>query len=56
VWVIVDRFFEMAHFIRLPTLNKTEDLANLFLKLLWKHHGLPYEMVWDRDSKFISHF
>jgi RNase H-like domain found in reverse transcriptase/Reverse transcriptase (RNA-dependent DNA polymerase)/Integrase zinc binding domain/Chromo (CHRromatin Organisation MOdifier) domain/Integrase core domain len=56
VWVIVDRFSKMAHFIPLPTVNKTEDLAKLFLNSVWKHHGLPDDIVSDRDSKFISHF
>jgi hypothetical protein len=46
----------MAHFIPLPTVNKTEDLAKLFLNSVWKHHGLPDDIVSDRDSKFISHF
>jgi hypothetical protein len=56
VWVIVDRFSKMAHFIPLPTLNKTGDLAKLFLNPVLKHHGFPDDIVWDRDSKFISHF
>jgi len=56
VWVIVDHFSKMAHFIMLPTVNKPEDLANLFLHSVWKHDGLPDVIVSDRDSKFISHF
>ncbi|KAH0607133.1 uncharacterized protein H6S33_003121 [Morchella sextelata] len=56
IWVIVDRFSKMAHYIPLPTLNKTEDLAKLFLKEVWRLHGLPDDIVSDRDSRFISHF
>ncbi|KAH8152984.1 uncharacterized protein LAJ45_03211 [Morchella importuna] len=56
IWVIVDRFSKMAHYIPLPTLNKTEDLAKLFLKEVWRLHGLPDDIVLDRDSRFISHF
>ena len=56
IWVIVDRFSKMAHFIPLPSVNKTEDMAKLFLTQVWKHHGLPDDIVSDRDSKFISHF
>jgi hypothetical protein len=41
IWVIVDRFSKMSHYIPLPTLNKTEDLAKLFLKEVWRLHGLP---------------
>ena len=56
IWVIVDRFSKMSHFIALPTVNKTEDLAKIFLTQVWKYHGLPDDIVSDRDSKFISHF
>jgi hypothetical protein len=31
IWVIVDCFSNMAHFIPLPSVNKTEDMAKLFL-------------------------
>jgi hypothetical protein len=54
--VIVDHFSKITHFNLLPTLSKTEDLAKLFLNSVWKHDGLPDDIVSDRDSKFISHF
>jgi hypothetical protein len=56
IWVIVDRFSKMAHFIPRPSMNKTEDMAKLFLTQVLKQHGLPDNIVSDRDSKFISHF
>ena len=31
IWVIVDPFSKMAHFIPLPTVNKTEVMAKIFL-------------------------
>lgn len=55
IWVVVDRFSQIAHFIALPTINQTEDLARLFQNEIWRLHGLP-DIVSDRDSKFISHF
>src|SRR6266566_4997033 len=56
IWVIVDRFSKMAHCIPLPTVNKTEEMAEIFLNQIWKLHGLPDDIVSDWDSKFISHF
>src|SRR5260370_22779424 len=56
IWVIVHRFIKMALFIPMPTENKTQDMAKIFLNHIWKLHGLPDEIVSDRDSKFISHF
>src|SRR5258708_26224349 len=56
IWVIVDRFSKVAHFIPLPTVNETKDMAKIFLNLIWKLHGLPDDIVSDRHGKFISHF
>ena len=56
IWVVVDRFTKMAHLIPLPTNTKATDLAKVFLKEIWKHHGLPTDIVSDRDAKITSHF
>jgi len=53
LWVIIDRFTKMAHFI--PLREKTAaDLAVTFKKKIWKHRGLPTDIVSDRDFHFIS--
>jgi len=55
LWVIIDRFTKMAHFIPLKTNGKTAtDLAIIFVREVWKHHGLPADIVSDRDSRFTS--
>ena len=55
VWVIVDRFTKMAHFIPLAVGGKTAaDLARIFAKEVWRLHGLPADIVSDRDSRFTS--
>ena len=55
VWVIVDRFTKMAHFIPLAVGGKTAaDLARIFAKEIWRLHGLPADIVSDRDSRFTS--
>jgi len=54
LWVIVDRFTKMAHFIPLQE-NATMDLAVVFAREGWKHHGLHTDcIVSDRDSRFTS--
>jgi len=55
LWVIVDRFTKMAHFLPLRTEGKTvADLAVIFAREVWKYHGLPTDIVSDHDSRFTS--
>jgi len=55
LWVIIDRFTKMAHFLPLRIEGKTAaDLAVVFAKEVWKYHGLPADIVSDRDSRFTS--
>ena len=56
IWVVVDRFTKMAYLIPLPTNPKATDLAKVFLKEIWKLHGLPTDIVSDRDAMITSHF
>ena len=55
IWVIIDRFTKMAHFVPLLVGSKTAaDLARIFAKEVWRLHGLPTDIVSDRDSRFTS--
>ena len=46
----------MAHFKPLEQDTKiTEDLARIFAREIWRLHGLPRDIVSDRDSRFTSH-
>jgi len=55
LWVVIDRFTKMAHFLPLKKEKKTAaDLAVVFAKEIWRHHGLPTDIVSDRDSRFTS--
>ena len=56
IWVIVDRFTKMAHLVPLPTNTSAKDLAKIFVKEVWKNHGLLTDIVSDRDTKVTSHF
>ena len=46
----------MAHFISLATRVFVQELARIFLREIWKLHGLPTDIVSDRDTKFTSKF
>ena len=53
---VVDVASKRAHFI--PTYNTvtTEDSARLFLRHVWKLHGLPDSVISDRGPQFIADF
>jgi hypothetical protein len=53
IWVIVDRFTKMAHLMPLKDDAKpSKDLANIFVCNIWHLHGLPMDIVSDRDGRF----
>ena len=57
VWLIVDWFTKMVHFIPVKDGQKTaEGCAKLFLWNIWKLHGLPSSIISDWDPVFTSKF
>jgi len=55
LWIIIHRFTKMAHFLPLGKEGKTAaDLATIFAREVYKYHGLPTDIVSDRDSRFTS--
>jgi hypothetical protein len=51
LWVIIDRFMKMAHFIPLKKDQKTaEHLVKIFARKIWRFHGIPTDIISDRDS------
>ena len=54
--VVVDRFTKMAHFIALEQNATAKNVANVFLREVWKLHGLPTEIISDMYAKFSGEF
>jgi hypothetical protein len=56
IMVVVDRFSKMAHFIPTKDEATAQEMGRLFFSHIFKHHGLPKDIVLDRDLKFTSKF
>ena len=54
--VVVDKLSKSAHSIPNKLTCKEIDIANIFMKEIFRLHGMPKEIVSDRDMKFNSNF
>ena len=56
IWVVVDRLTKRIHIA--PTTKDVDSvgMARLFRDHVWKHHGLPDQIISDRGSQYVSDF
>ncbi|XP_074264439.1 uncharacterized protein LOC141586927 [Silene latifolia] len=51
IWVIVDRLTKSAHFIPMKDTWSKAELAKAYVQYVVKLHGVPKDIVSDRDSR-----
>jgi transposase InsO family protein len=54
--VVTDRFTKFGRFIPYRETWTATDLAHVFIKHVVANHGMPEQLVSDRDKLFISNF
>jgi len=56
IMIVVDQFTKKAHFIGLHENATVNDVADTFLREVWKLHGFPTEIISTMDAEFSSKF
>jgi len=56
IYVVMDRLTKMSHFIPTTTRATAEELVQLHLRHVWKHHRVPRVHNTDRGSLFTADY
>ena len=56
IFVVVDRFSKIAHFIPCKKTTDAAKVTQLYFLEVYRLHRLPAAIVADRDTRFLSHF
>ncbi|KAI3704334.1 hypothetical protein L1987_74552 [Smallanthus sonchifolius] len=56
IWVIIDRLTKSAHFLPIREDYRVEKLARIYIDEIVSCHGIPLNIISDRDSRFTSRF
>ena len=56
IMLVVDKLSKVAHFIPVKTTYKAANIADIFLKQIFRLHGIPKVIISDRDPKFTGDF
>ena len=56
VFVVVDKFSKISHFIPYKRTHYASCIAHIFFRKVVRTHCLPINIVLDRDVKFMGFF
>jgi hypothetical protein len=50
--VVVDKLTKSSHFVPIKMTHTTTNIAEIYMRQISRWHGIPKEIVSDRDTKF----
>jgi hypothetical protein len=56
IMVVMDKLSKAMHFIPIKSTFNSIEVANIFMKDIFRLHGFPKTIISDRDAKFTSIF
>ena len=56
IMVVVDKLTKDAHLFPIKMTHTTTNIAEIYMREIARLHGIPKEIVSDRDTKFTSNF
>jgi hypothetical protein len=54
IMIVVEKLSKCSHFIPVKSIFKVVDISNIFMKHIFIPHGMPKEIISERDTKFPS--
>ena len=54
IFVVFDKLSKATHFILVKSTYKEVHIADIFLKEIFGLHGIPKEIILDRDTEFTK--
>jgi hypothetical protein len=56
IMVVVEKLSKVAHFILVKSTCKEIDIVNVFMKEIFRMHGINKDIIHSKDTKFTSRF
>jgi hypothetical protein len=56
IMVVMEKLSKSSHFISIKSTCKAIDIDNIFMKEIFRLHGMPKEILSNRDTEFSSRF
>ena len=56
IFVVINKLLKEAHFIPVKLAYKAVNIVDIFFKNIFRLHGIPKEIISNRDANFTRNF